>query len=281
MSDLDAALRAATTRLSAAGLESPHREARILLMHALGSDQSGLLRRRGGTLTPEEAETFRVFIDRRAAREPTALIVGHREFWSLDFLVTADTLIPRPESEIVIETALDLCPRPSVRHVLDLGTGSGCLLLSALSEFAGAWGLGVDLNPAAACVAAANAARLGFGMRASLLVGRWAEAVAGRFDLILCNPPYIPSADLAGLMPEVVGHEPRLALDGGADGLDPYHTLFAEMPRLLAPGGLALFEFGIGQADALAGLARTAGLRVVETRADLAGIARVLAVSHP
>jgi release factor glutamine methyltransferase len=279
--DLDLALRGATMRLRKAGIENPHREARILLMHALATDQAGLLRRRGGSLTAQEASKFQTFIERRAMREPAAMIIGHKEFWSLDFLVSRDTLVPRPDTEIMIEAALALTRRRPVRRILDLGTGSGCLLLAALSEFREAWGLGVDLSPGAARIAATNVARLGLTDRASIIVGYWTEALSARFDLILCNPPYIPAADVLGLMPEVAEHEPRLALDGGADGLDPYRLLFADLPRRLEPRGVALFEFGIGQAEALVRLAKATGLAVLEVRHDLAGHARVLAVSHP
>lgn len=279
--DLDAALRAATARLDAAGIEEPYREARILLAAAIGADLAGLLRRRGGALTPAEADRFARMVERRAARVSAAQVIGHREFWSLDFLVTEDTLVPRPDSEAVIEMALALRPeRAAVRRILDLGTGTGCLLLAALSEYREAWGLGVDLAPRTAAVAAENARRLGMAPRAAILVGRWWEALSARFDLILCNPPYIPAADIAGLMPEVRDHEPRLALDGGGDGLDPYRLLFAGLAERLAPDGLALFEFGIGQADALQALAISAGLTLRGLRADLGGQPRVLAVSH-
>lgn len=281
MVELDAALRAATARLNAAGIDSPHREARILLMHVLETDQAGLLQRRGGLLTLQEVARFEAAIDRRSAREPAATIIGHREFWSFDFLVTQDTLIPRPDSEVMIETALSLMRGRPVRRILDLGTGTGCLLLAALTEFRDAWGLGVDLSLGAAMVAAANVRRLGLADRAAIIVGSWTAALSARFDLILCNPPYIPAADIAGLMPEVAGYEPRLALDGGSDGLDPYRFLFADLRHRLEPAGLALFEFGAGQAEALVALAQAADLTVLDVKHDLAGHARVLAVSHP
>jgi release factor glutamine methyltransferase len=279
--DLDQVLRAATSRLGAAGIEEPYREARILLAAAIGADQAGVLRRRGGDLTRDEAGRFDGMIARRAERISAAHVIGHREFWSLDFRVTEDTLVPRPDSELVIETALELRPqRDAVRSILDLGTGSGCLLLAALSEYPAAWGLGIDLSPKTAAVAYGNAAALGLAGRAAIAVGRWTEALTGRFDMLLCNPPYIPAAAIADLMPEVGLHEPRLALDGGADGLDPYRILFADLPQRLSPAGLALFEFGIGQAEALQALAGASGLAVVALRADLGGHPRVLAVSH-
>jgi release factor glutamine methyltransferase len=273
---IEAVLRAATARLAAAGIEAPHREARILLSHALGVDRTGFMRRRAGDLTLAERDRFMALVARRAEREPAATILGSREFWSLDFIVSKDTLIPRPDSELIIETAVALLADRKPDCILDLGTGTGCLLLAALTEFPDAWGLGVDLSPTAAAVARRNAERLGLGSRAAILVGRWTEAITGRFDLLLCNPPYIPAADIAGLMPEVALHEPRLALDGGADGLDPYRVLFADLPRRLNPGGMALFEFGAGQAVALLDLARSQALTVVDVKADLAGHPRVM-----
>ncbi len=270
------ALRAAAASLTAAGIEESRREARILLAHALSTDQAGLLRRGDGVLTPNEAAGFGQLIARRAARVPAAILLGHREFWSLDFLVTPDTLIPRPESELIIEIAAAVHADQAMRHILDLGTGTGCLLLSALTECAGAWGVGVDRSPPAAALARRNAERLGLAGRAAIMAGHWAEAITGRFDLLLCNPPYIPAADIAGLMPEVALHEPPLALAGGADGLDPYRLLFPDLHRLLAPGGTAIFEFGVGQARPLLDLARHAGLFIQGVRADLGGHDRVM-----
>ena len=160
-------------------------------------------------------------------------------------------------------------------EMLDLGTGTGCLLLAALHEFPAAFGIGIDLVPAAAHLAARNAAALGLADRAAFLVADWAAPLAGQFDLILSNPPYIPTPDLAGLMPEVVGHEPSSALDGGADGLTAYRRIIARLPALLAPGGVAVLELGIGQADDVAALAVAAGLSA-DVRDDLAGIPRAL-----
>jgi release factor glutamine methyltransferase len=269
-------LRDATTVLGAAGIEEPHRDARILLAHVLGVDLAGLLRRRSGPVTAGEAERFDQLVKRRAARAPAAVLLGHREFWSLDFLVTSETLIPRPESELIIEAAVGLRPDRKVGRILDLGTGTGCLLLAALTEFPGAWGLGVDRSAAAAMVAQRNAQRLGLSDRGAIMVGGWTDAIAGRFDLLLCNPPYIQAADIADLMPEVALHEPHLALDGGADGLDPYRILFPDLHRILAPGGTALFEFGLGQAAALLDLAGQAALTIIAVPEDLAGHPRVM-----
>jgi len=269
-------LRDATAALGAAGIEAPHREARILLAHALGVDLAGLLRRRTDPVAPREAERFASLVARRAAHVPAALLLGHREFWSLDFIVTPDTLIPRPDSELIIEVAVGLHPDRKLGRILDLGTGTGCLMLAALTEFPDAWGLGVDRSAAAAMVARRNTQRLCLSDRATIMVGSWTEAIIGRFDLLLCNPPYIESADIAGLMPEVAVHEPHLALDGGADGLDPYRRLFPDLHRCLAPGGVALFEFGAGQAAALLDLAGEAGLTIVGVRDDIAGHPRVM-----
>jgi release factor glutamine methyltransferase len=216
----------------------------------------------------------------RAAREPLAQITGHREFWSLDFAVTADTLVPRPDTETLIEAALAAFPaRAAVRRVLDLGTGTGCLLLAALHEFPDAFGVGVDRVPAAAALAARNAAALGMADRAALLCADWASALAGRFDLVLCNPPYIPAAEIAGLMADVALYEPASALAGGADGLDAYRAVLPVLPGLLEPGGVAVLEIGQGQAGAVTALAarnRLAEGLASGPRADLAGIARAL-----
>jgi release factor glutamine methyltransferase len=270
------ALREGTARLAAAGIDEPHRESRILLAHALGVDQTGLLRRRSRDMTAVEQAGFDGLIAQRALRKPVAVLLGHREFWSLDFIVTPETLIPRPDSELIIEIAVTLHADRAVGRMLDLGTGTGCLLLAGLSEFAGAWGLGIDRSPAAALVAKRNARRLGLSDRAAIMVGGWTEAITGCFDLIVCNPPYIPTPDITGLMPEVAAHEPHLALDGGADGLDPYRILFPDLHRCLASEGTALFEFGLGQAEALLDLAREAALTIVGVRTDLAGHPRVM-----
>ena len=263
-------------QLRAAGVERPRLEARLLLAHALGVGQEALLRDPG---RPVPIPAFRALVARRAAHEPLALILGRREFWSLDLRVAPATLVPRPDTETLVEAALAAFPdRDAVRRVLDLGTGTGALLLAALTEFPAAWGIGVDRVPAAAGLAAANAARTGLAARAGFLCGNWADALAGRFDLVLCNPPYIPTDALAGLMPEVARFEPRLALDGGGDGLEAYRAVVAALPRLLEAAGVAVLELGAGQAESVAGLARALGLAVVCERADLSGIPRALSL---
>lgn len=265
-------LRDATAKLAAAGVDNPALDARVLLAHALGVDQATLLRRQG----PVPVEAFEALLQRRLAREPVAFILGRQGFWTLDVAVSPETLIPRGDSETVVEAVLAARPeRARVSRVLDLGTGSGCLLLAVLSEFPQAWGLGIDLAAGAARLAVANARGLGLADRAVFAVADWAAPVAGGFDVVLSNPPYISSGDLQGLMPEVALFEPRRALDGGVDGLDAYRALLAMLPQVLAPDGVAVFEMGSGQDGALTRLAILHGFTAT-TRADLAGVARVL-----
>jgi len=219
-------------------------------------------------------------VARREAHEPLALILGHREFWSLEFAVSPATLVPRPESETLIEAAVGaFARRAPPRLVLDLGTGTGCLLLAALSEFPAAYGIGVDLSAAAASLAAYNAAALHLADRARFVCGDWADALDARFDLVLCNPPYIRTEDLVSLMPEVARCEPRTALDGGADGFAAWRRLLPVLPGLLTAAGIAVLELGAGQAETAVGLARQAGF-AADPRPDLAGIPRALVLQQ-
>ena len=269
-------LRSAAVALADAGIDAPAREARILLAHALGRASTTLL-------NPTELidpAIFNALLVRRCAREPMALILGSQGFWTLDLAVSGETLIPRADSEALIEAALAArADRGAVRRVLDLGTGTGCLLLAALVEFPAAFGIGVDCNPAAAALASANAARNDLAGRAAFLAGDWAAGLDGRFDLILSNPPYITTADMVDLMPEIRSHEPVTALDGGVDGLDCYRAILAAVPGLLAPDGVAVLERGAGQGADVSALAVSAGLQVLAMRADLGGIARALIVA--
>jgi release factor glutamine methyltransferase len=248
-------------------------EARLLLSTAMGVDTSVLLRDPRAPVPPEAAVLFADMLKRRLAHEPMAFVLGHQGFWTLDLMVSPATLIPRADSEAIVEAALHT---PAPGRVLDLGTGTGCLLLAVLSEHPAAFGVGVDLSVEAAMLAAANARANGLGNRAVFLAGGWADSLQGGFDLVLSNPPYIESAAIAGLMPEVALHEPARALDGGADGLDAYRAIVADLPRLLAPGGHAVLELGQGQATAVAALALAAGLGVTGTHADLGGVERAL-----
>lgn len=266
--------------LRAAAIESPRLEARLLLAHAMGCRQEDLLRDPRAAVPPAAADRFAELLRRRLDHAPVAHLLGVQEFWSLPFAVSPATLIPRADSEALIEAALEAFPdRGSVRRVLDLGTGTGCLLLAALSEFPAATGLGLDRVPAAAALARANAARLGLADRAAFAVADWAAPVAGRFDLVLSNPPYIERAAIPGLMPDVARHEPASALDGGADGLDAYRAIIADLPRRLVPGGRAVLELGQGQQPAVAAIAAARGLRSLGCRLDLGGIPRALVLA--
>lgn len=266
-----------------AGVAEPRLDAQLLMAAILGCERPDVIVRQNDALDPDAHARFKDLVARRAAREPMSHILGRREFWSLPFLVTADTLAPRPDSECLVASAVERLRADPPRRILDFGTGTGCLLLALLSEFPGAWGLGIDRNPGAALVARRNAVALGLDDRAAFLVGDWASAIGtdARFDLIVSNPPYIRQRDLAELPPEVRDHEPRLALDGGADGLDAYRVLFPLMARLLTPGGLVALEFGLGQGSDVLALAQAAGFTHMELHADLESRERVIVAMAP
>jgi release factor glutamine methyltransferase len=270
-------LQTATARLKAAGIEAPSREARLLLGHASGLSTGQIVAYPERFIEPAAATVFEHMVDRRVLREPVSRILGTREFWSLPFIVTPATLDPRPDSETIVEAALDrITDRNAALSIIDFGTGTGCLLLALLSELPHGFGIGIDRSEAAARVAARNAAALGLAGRAGFLVGDWAAALGGPVDLIVANPPYIPAGEIAGLEPEVRAHDPLTALVGGEDGLDPYRILAPAAARLLKPGGHVVFEVGRHQADDVAGLATGAGLVLREQRRDLGGIARAV-----
>lgn len=272
-----AALAEAAAKLAAAGVEDGRREARLLLAHALKLDAAAIFSRPERTLLEGETRAVDAVVARRAAREPLSRITGTREFWSLPFHLTPDTLDPRPDSETLVQAVLDRIPdRAAPRRVLDLGTGSGCLLLALLSELPNAWGLGVDLNPGAACAAADNARALGLDRRSAFIAGDWGQAVGARFDTILINPPYIPEGEIAGLEPEVRRWDPMLALSGGKDGLDAIRVLAANLPQLVDKNGVIAMELGAGQDDTAAKIFTAAGLEVLCHPTDLHGVVRCL-----
>lgn len=263
--------------LRAAAIESPRIEARRLLAHALGCREEQLLRDPRAMVPAEAAAAFGALLRRRATREPMAYVLGRTGFWTLELEVSPATLIPRADSEAVVEAALAAYgDRDRPGRVLDLGTGTGALLLAVLSECPATWGLGVDISAKAARIAAGNAATNGLSGRAQFIVGDWDAAVVGGFDLVVSNPPYIASGDIPGLMPEVSGHEPRLALDGGLDGLDAYRRLFGTLAARLRPGGRAVLEIGRGQGSAVSAIAEGYGLEGLEVACDLGGVDRAL-----
>ncbi|MEA2775142.1 MAG: release factor glutamine methyltransferase [Acetobacteraceae bacterium] len=250
----------------------------MLLAHALGFTQSDLIRNPGQQI---DTTIYERLLVRRIGHEPVALIVGRREFWSMEFMVSPASIIPRPDSETLIEAAVAAFgDRRQPTKIIDLGTGTGCLLLALLQEFPTAFGIGVDLAPDAAALAKANATQLGLRSRSAFLVGDWTEAFSGSFDLVISNPPYIPGPEVATLMPEVAHYEPRLALDGGPDGYDAHRTILSDLNRLLEPNGIAILELGRGQANYVSYLAREAGFQA-SFRMDLAEIPRAIVLNRP
>jgi release factor glutamine methyltransferase len=286
-----AALEASTARAEALarlietfqrnGIEDPKREAGITLS-AAGVSPVGLI------FAPQEplgsaAARVEEFAARRAAGEPLSRIVGKREFWGLDFTISPQVLDPRPETETIVEAALRLLGdrREAPLRILDLGVGSGALLSALLSEFIRAGGLGVDISAGAADVAHKNIEACGLAGRAEIRVGDWTQGLAGPFDLIVSNPPYIPSADLPGLPREVRNFDPRLALDGGIDGLDAYRRIMPDALRLLSGGGWLIVEIGFGQAVDVLAIAQACGFADTSTVMDLAGHDRVVIARRP
>jgi len=273
-----AALVDARARLAQAGVDSAGLDARVLLREALGVSDAVLLTEGNRPLSEDEAARFAENLDRRVAGEPVARILGHREFWGLDFALGPDTLVPRPDTEIVVEAALAAMRRAgkAAPRIADFGTGTGCILLALLHEMSAARGVGVDRSPGALEVARGNAERLGLSGRTRFVLSDWGAKLDGGLDLLVSNPPYISSREISGLKVEVRAHDPRLALDGGEDGLESYRLIIADAARLLAPGGALVLELGVGQGPDVAALAVAAGFRVEEIRPDLAGIPRAL-----
>ena len=282
----DALLRDAAVALTAAGIDNARFEARLLLAHAGGVTSEWLIAHGGEAAPAAVVEALRMLTARRIRREPMAYIVGEREFWGLPFKVSPAVLVPRPDSETLIEAALALMPgRTEPWRILDLGVGSGCLLLTLLREFPNARGVGMDASSAALAVAAANAEALGVGARVSLVRDDWqqpgwAGRLSGPFDLLVSNPPYIETSAIDGLMPDVARFEPRLALDGGGDGLSAYRAIVGGAAGLVVPGGRVLVEAGEGQAPEISALFSSTGFAVEAPWKDLGGIDRIVPATH-
>lgn len=268
----------ARRRLGAAGIDAAGREARLLVGHATGLEPAAIIGHPERGVTPQAQRVLAEALSERARRRPMAQITGTREFWSLPFRVTPATLDPRPDSETVIGAVLDhLGDRRASCRVLDIGTGSGCLLLAVLSELPCATGLGTDISAEAIAVAVANARALGLRRRARFVVADWGRALSGGFDIVVCNPPYVATDEIAGLEPEIA-YEPRRALDGGSDGLEAFRALAPSVAGRLAPDGLGVIEIGAGQRSAVSAILARAGLVVHDCAADLAGTERCLVV---
>jgi len=271
-----------TDGLREAGVSSARLDARLLVAHVLNVSATTVFAHPERPLSAEEEDLLGQAARRRQRREPMSHILGRREFWSLPFKVTADTLDPRPDTETLVEAALSVLPdRQAALRLLDFGTGTGCILLALLSELPQATGVGIDVSPAALAVARENAKSLGLSHRAGFVLGDWGRGIDQTFDLILANPPYIPEGDIDGLEAEVAMFEPRDALAGGEDGLDCYRALAPDVARLLNPGGIAALEVGQGQADAVGRLLQDRTLTLLAVRRDLAGVERCVLVSKP
>lgn len=262
------------------GIAEATADARILLAHALGLNRTELAIQGRRTLEACELERIGQLAARRLRGEPVARILGQREFWSLPLTVAPAVLVPRPETETVVEAALDHIEREGLKRaqlrLLDMGTGSGALLLALLSELPNATGIGTDISIGAVACARANAARNGLAARCDFVVADFAAGLRGSFDLIVSNPPYVARGDIDKLPREIKDYDPLLALDGGRDGLDAFRAIAAMAPSLLAPRGCLAVEMGAGQESAVRGLFNTMGLKVSEVRADLAQIPRAL-----
>ncbi|HUD51196.1 peptide chain release factor N(5)-glutamine methyltransferase [Parvibaculum sp.] len=268
-------------RFKQAGIANPELDARLLVQAAARCDDIEMIREPGKRLSDVEMERLRAFEARRLAHEPVSRILGTREFWGLAFEITPATLDPRPDSETLVETALELLRDSEAPAILDIGTGTGCLLIALLHERKDATGIGVDISEAALAVAARNAVANGCDGRAAFRRASWAEGIDTPFDLVISNPPYIVAGTIGTLDPEVRGFDPHLALDGGADGLDAYRALADVLPRLLRAEGHVVVELGQGQAEAVTGIFLAAGLVVCRVVSDLGLVPRALVATLP
>jgi release factor glutamine methyltransferase len=266
----------------AVGIEEPEADARVLVGHALHLDRARLIAQSDRILEAREVTVISALAARRMRREPVSRILGQKEFWSIPISVTPEVLVPRPETETVVEASLDFIIRSGLRleklRLLDIGTGSGALLLALLKELPGAAGTGTDVSSVALDVARANAAHCGLESRCNFVVCDIATGIDGPFDLIVSNPPYVAHDEIVTLAPEVRDYDPRVALDGGQDGLDVYRSIAHDAKRILAQGGRLFVELGAGQDEQVCALFTKAGLSPGTPRKDLAGIPRVLGV---
>jgi release factor glutamine methyltransferase len=281
---VEAARRALASRFREQAIDSAELDARLLAGATLGLDLTGLMTATTRTITPHESARLENFTQRRLAGEPVARILGVKEFWGLALQLSPATLVPRPDTETVVELALEICrdERSAQPRIADIGTGSGAILLALLSELRDATGVGTDISPTALCTARDNAAHFGLAPRAAFIVCNYAAALSGPFDLIVSNPPYIRSADIPRLDREVREYDPHGALDGGIDGLDAYRAIIPEAARLLAPGGTLIVEAGSGQSGAIAELMSASGLTSQQPpKADLTGIPRAVSGRMP
>ncbi len=274
-----------TGRFRKAGIDTARLDARVLTAHVLGVEPERVFGYPETVLSDAEQQRLTELSRRREGREPLARIIGEKEFWSLTFQVSEDTLIPRPETETVIEAVLDrIDARSGSLKVLDLGTGSGCLLISLLSELPRAEGVGIDISQGALQTATENARQNGVAERAQFIQNDWcsglAEPYAGVFDIIVSNPPYIANGEIGTLEPEVSVHEPERALAGGPDGLDSYRMLVRDAGALLAPAGILAFEVGWTQAEQVERMARDQGFDIIGQYPDLVGVARCVVLGN-
>lgn len=280
---VDESRRIWARKFRACGIESAELDARILIGHALDLDHAALAASGTRTLTAAQARTIAALAQRRLGREPVARITGSKEFWSLRLAVNETTLVPRPDTEIVVEAALAALDGRGARtrawRIADLGTGCGAILLALLTELSNGFGVGSDIDPAALAIARGNARRLGVS-RAAFLACDMAAALRGPFDVVVSNPPYIATGDLDALPPEVRLFDPRAALDGGRDGLDCYRAIAAAAVSLLAPRGILVVELGAGQAEPVRGLIAAAGLAPLTVQPDLNGVTRALVAEN-
>lgn len=278
MTTLVSAWKAAKARLEAAGVEGPVIDARLLVEAASGASRVDIITDPHRLLTDEQALTLESLVSRREKREPVSHILGVRGFWKIMLKVTPDVLTPRPDTESLLDVLLPRIPVDRAVSVLDLGVGSGAILLAILSERPAARGLGVDVSAEAVAVARENAANLGLASRVALLRGDWTAGLASEsFDVVVANPPYIATGDLGDLAPEVRDHEPRLALDGGYDGLEAYRAIAPQIMRVLRPDGVFAVEIGLGQAAAVEALFQDAGAMSVSVHNDLTDRQRIVA----